>query len=154
MRLEFTVYNNNTRPQAGKVKSMISQLMKMHLALALFVFASLGDARASEPAFAKDILPLLQQHCVSCHVTGEELGGLGLAPSLAYEQLVNADSQQSSMVRVKPGAPDDSYLLHKLTGTHLDQGGTGTRMPQGLPPLADAQIDLISQWIAQGAPDN
>lgn len=153
MRPQST-YNNNTRPQAGKVKSMISQLLKMQLALALFIFASLGDARASGPAFAKDVVPLLQQHCVSCHVTGEELGGLGLAPPLAYEQLVNTLSQQSSMVRVKPGAPEDSYLLHKLTGTHLDQGGTGTRMPQGFPPLTDAQVDLISQWIAQGAPDN
>lgn len=133
---------------------MTLQLLKTQLALGLFVFTCLGEVRADEPAFGKDILPLFQQNCVSCHITGEELGGLGLAPSLAYDQLVNADSQQSAMARVKPGAPDESYLLHKLAGTHLDQGGTGTRMPQGFPPLADAQVELISRWIAAGAPNN
>lgn len=133
---------------------MTSQLLKTQLALGLFVFTCLGEVRADEPAFGKDILPLLQQNCVSCHITGEELGGLGLAPSLAYKQLVNTDSLQSDLLRVKPGAPDDSYLLHKLAGTHLDQGGTGTRMPQGFPPLSDAQVELISRWIAAGAPNN
>lgn len=133
---------------------MTSQLLKTQLALGLFVFTCLGEVRADEPAFGKDILPLLQQNCVSCHITGEELGGLGLAPSLAYKQLVNTNSLQSDLLRVKPGAPDDSYLLHKLAGTHLDQGGTGTRMPQGFPPLSDAQVELISRWIAAGAPNN
>lgn len=133
---------------------MTSQLLKTQLALGLFVFTCLGELRAEEPAFGKDILPLFQQNCVSCHITGEELGGLGLAPSLAYKQLVNTDSLQSDLLRVKPGAPDESYLLHKLAGTHLDQGGTGTRMLQGFPPLADAQVELISRWIAAGAPNN
>lgn len=133
---------------------MTLQLLKTQLALGLFVFTCLGESRADEPGFGKDILPVLQQNCVSCHITGEELGGLGLAPSLAYNQLVNVDSQQSSMVRVKPGAPDESYLLHKLAGTHLDQGGSGGRMPLGFPALADAQLEQISKWIAAGAPNN
>lgn len=133
---------------------MTLQLLKTQLALGLFVFTCLGEVRADEPAFGKDILPLFQQNCVSCHITGEELGGLGLAPSLAYQQLVNTDSLQSDLVRVKPGAPEESYLLHKLAGSHLDQGGTGTRMPQGFPPLPDAQVELISRWIAAGAPNN
>ena len=133
---------------------MTLQLLKTQLALGLFVFTCLGEVRADEPAFGKDILPLFQQNCVSCHITGEELGGLGLAPSLAYNQLVNADALQSSMARVKPGAPDESYLLHKLAGTHLDQGGTGGRMPLGFPALPEAQVELITRWIASGAPNN
>lgn len=133
---------------------MFQQLLKAQLAVGLFVFTCLGEARAEQPSFAQDILPLLQQNCVSCHITGEELGGLGLAPSLAYQQLVNAEALQSDMDRVKPGVPDESYLLFKLAGTHLDQGGTGGRMPLGLPPLADTQIEQITRWIAAGAPNN
>lgn len=133
---------------------MTTQLLRFQLALGLFVFTTLGEVRADPPSFARDILPLLQQNCVSCHVTGEELGGLGLAPSLAYGQLVEAEAVQSPMVRVKPSAPEESYLLHKLAGSHLDQGGTGGRMPLGFPPLADTQIEQITRWIAAGAPNN
>lgn len=133
---------------------MTLQLLKTQLALGLFIFTCLGEVRADSPSFSEDILPVFQQNCVSCHVTGEELGGLGLAPSLAYRQLVEAEALQSPMARVKPGAPEESYLLHKLAGTHLDQGGTGGRMPLGFPPLAETQIDQITRWIAAGAPNN
>jgi mono/diheme cytochrome c family protein len=133
---------------------MTLQPLKTQLAIGVLAFSGLSAAHAAEPSFGKDILPLLQQNCVSCHITGEELGGLGLAPSLAYKQLVNADALQTAMARVKPGAPDESYLLHKLAGTHLDQGGTGGRMPLGFPALSTTQLELISRWIASGALNN
>ena len=133
---------------------MTLQLIKLQTALVLFIFTCMGELRAGPAEFAHDVLPILQKNCVSCHVTGEELGGLGLAPSLAYRQLVNVPSHESTLLRVKPGAPEESYLLHKLNGTHLDQGGSGGRMPLGLPPLADTQLALIRQWIQSGAPNN
>jgi mono/diheme cytochrome c family protein len=123
-------------------------------ALALVTVAGMSSAQAEPVSFSKDVLPILQQNCVSCHVTGEELGNLGLAPSLAYAQLVGAKSAQSELLRVDTANPVNSYIVHKLNGTHLDQGGTGGRMPLGFPPLATEQIDLIKAWIAAGAPDN
>ena len=111
-------------------------------------------ALAQSPTFKQDVLPILQQNCVSCHITGEELGGLGLAPSLAYKQLVNKPAVQAQQTRVVPGDPEKSYLVHKLSGTHLDNGGTGGRMPLGFPQLSDANIDVIKAWIAAGALDN
>lgn len=133
---------------------MTMQLLKSQLALALFVFTSLGEVRAEAPAFSRDILPILQQNCVSCHITGEELGGLGLAPSLAYNQLVSKPSEQSALPRVEPGQPAQSYLLHKLKGSHLDQGGSGGRMPLGFAALSAPEIEQITAWVAAGAPDN
>lgn len=133
---------------------MITQLLKTQLALGLFVLTCMGEVRAAEPAFAGDILPIFQQNCVSCHISGDELGNLGLAPSLAYGQLVDRVSEQSPLARVAPGQPEQSYLLHKLRSSHLDQGGSGGRMPLGFPALPDAQIELIAAWIAAGAPDN
>ena len=114
-----------------------------------------GAAFAADPvSFAKDIAPILKNNCATCHLTGQEAGGMALYPGKAYEFLVNVPSQESKLLRVKPGAPDKSYLIAKLMGTHLDAGGSGTRMPFGAPPLPDQTIQLIRDWIAAGAPNN
>ena len=48
---------------------------------------------------------------------------------------------------VMPGVPDSSYLIQKLEGT----APIGSQMPLGIPLLEQSQIDLIRQWIADGA---
>lgn len=57
------------------------------------------------------------------------------------------------MVRVRPGDAEQSYLWHKLAGTHLDVGGSGFLMPKPpySTPLSEAQIELFRQWIVDGA---
>lgn len=88
-------------------------------------------------------------------MTGEEMpGGLLLHPSAAYKSIVNVQSRESKLMRVSPGSPQNSYLIHKLEGTHLDAGGAGVQMPFGLEPLV---LDLrvkIRRWIEQGAKNN
>ena len=84
---------------------------------------------------------------------GAALGELNLDKSVAYLKLVNAPSLQSVLKIVMPGYPNESYLFHKISGTHLQVGGSGTRMPP-VTPLSEANIGLISQWISQGASDN
>jgi len=130
----------------------------------LLVLAALGTAGLSggaragdEPSavsFKRDLVPLLRRSCATCHVTGTEPGNIALHPGAAYENLVESPSVQSKLLRVKPGAPAESYLLLKLEDTHLDAGGTGQRMPFGLAPLDASQIEMIREWIAAGAPDN
>ncbi len=58
------------------------------------------------------------------------------------------------MNRVTPNQPDNSYLVHKVQGTHLDEGGVGDRMPEGRAPLSQAEIDLIRAWVQAGAKSN
>jgi len=65
---------------------------------------------------------------------------------------VNAQSTgKRSAVRVVPGDPHGSYLIHKLEGRSdiID-----SRMPLGGPFLTQTDIDVIRTWIAQGAPNN
>jgi hypothetical protein len=54
-------------------------------------------------------------------------------------------------MRVVAGNPDASYLVMKLEGTHLANGGSGGQMPFGAPPLPPEQIAKVRQWIAEGA---
>jgi len=86
-----------------------------------------------------------------CH-GAEEAGGLNLSQAQAYRQLVNVDSQQvPGLKRVKPGAPLESYLYHKLVGSHRAVGGKGNPMPLGH-GWTEADTDVIRQWIEAGAP--
>jgi hypothetical protein len=69
-----------------------------------------------------------------------------------YAGLVNRNSTQAPGRKlVAPAAPDDSYLVDKLTGVHLAVGGTGRRMPQDAAPLTPEEIDRVVTWINDGA---
>jgi hypothetical protein len=75
--------------------------------------------------------------------------GLDLSAGNSYSNLVNAESTQvQGAVRVKPNDPDHSMLYDKVS---QDQPAAGVRMPSGGRPLTPAQIQLIRDWILQGA---
>lgn len=128
----------------------------------LYISFSIGAvwisvASASPPttvSFRNDIVPELKVRCATCHLSGDEPGGMALHPGAAYKSLVNVPSTESNLLRVRPGAPDQSYLFAKITGRQLDVGGKGVRMPFGENPLNPATIGKIRTWIAQGARDN
>jgi hypothetical protein len=98
--------------------------------------------------FAGVIQPIFTASC-GCHGGAEPAQGLSLAEGSAYAALVGvASTQQPDLLRVQAGAPDASYLIHKLEGT----AAVGVQMPFG-GELAAAQIDTIAAWIAAGAPE-
>ena len=67
----------------------------------------------------------------------------------SFASLVGVTSlEQSTLLRVKAGDPDMSYVIHKLEGT---AGIAGARMPLGGPFLDQATIDQVRSWIAAGA---
>ncbi len=69
----------------------------------------------------------------------------------SFAALVNVTSLQvGTLNRVTPGDPNNSYLVQKLEGT----AAGGVRMPQGGPFLDQAAIDMVRQWIADGAINN
>lgn len=93
--------------------------------------------------------------CIDCHtnVGRTPPAGLNLTHGAAYDQLVNvASSRKTGAIRVVPGDPENSYLVHKIEGR---PGITGVRMPfSGAPYLTDGQILILRRWIAIGAPRN
>jgi hypothetical protein len=93
--------------------------------------------------------------CIGCHTsTGRApSGGLNLNHDVAYDQLVNVASRaKAGAIRVIPGDPENSYIVHKLEGR---SGIVGRRMPfSGAPFLTDGQMLILKRWIAVGAPRN
>jgi hypothetical protein len=89
--------------------------------------------------------------CSQCHIGASAPFGLQLDAAHSYNLLVGVPSaEQSNLLRVKPGDPDNSYMVHKIEGA---AGIVGGRMPLGETPLPQATIDAIRQWIANGAPN-
>lgn len=89
-------------------------------------------SQTGEVSFSRDIYPIFQQVAASCHGTS---GGLSL------------ETYEGTMKVVVPGDPEGSLLYQRLKG----QGGP-VMPPSG--PLPEAQIQLIYQWIKQGAKNN
>jgi hypothetical protein len=93
--------------------------------------------------------------CTNCHtnVGRTPSGGMNLVHDLAYDQIVNVPSaRKAGAIRIIPGDPENSYMVHKLEGR---PGIVGIRMPfSGAPFLTDGQMLILKRWIAIGAPRN
>ena len=89
--------------------------------------------------------------CTGCHTSAGRApaGGLELTSAVAYANLVNVGSRgKPGAIRVIPGDPENSYLIHKLEGR---PGIVGARMPLMGPALTEGQILVIKRWIELGA---
>ena len=87
-----------------------------------------------------------------CHGGSSPAEGMSLASGDSYGDIVNVrSSQMSSLDRIEPSDPNNSYLYLKVTG---DSSITGSRMPRGGAPLNQDLIDLLRDWIERGAPND
>lgn len=85
-----------------------------------------------------------------CHGGSVVQQGLRLEPGFSFGNLVNvASPQDANRIRVIPFNPDGSFVIQKLEGA---PGLLGDRMPQFGPYLPQSTIDVIRQWIQNGAP--
>jgi hypothetical protein len=65
--------------------------------------------------------------------------------------VINKTSSRGAKM-VVPGNPDASLLVQKIEATGTT--GIGAPMPMVFPVLAQKQIDVLSAWITEGAPNN
>jgi hypothetical protein len=87
--------------------------------------------------------------CTQCHIGTSAPEGLQLDSAHSYQLLVGVPSNEKpSLQRIKPGDPDNSYMLQKLEGA---PGIVGGQMPLGQQPLPQSTLTAIRQWIANGA---
>lgn len=107
-----------------------------------------GGGATGDCDFESSIQPIFTASC-GCHGGGAPSAGLSLAEGAAYAGLVGvASSQEPGTLRVAAGDPGASWLVAKLEGT----ASVGGQMPVD-GALGAAQIDVIKEWIAAGAPE-
>ncbi len=91
--------------------------------------------------FSRDIRPILNQNCVACHGGVRQKNGVSFI--FREEALGVGKSGRRTIV---PGNPGASELMARVTSTDPE-----VRMPYHGPPLPQQQIDLLRQWIKEGA---
>ena len=108
--------------------------------LAIALLAPAGSARAQTPAavptFAKDVAPIFQAKCQTCHRPGQ-MGPMSL---LTY----NDSRPWARSIKAKVGA-------RMMPPWHLDKTIGITRFKNDI-SLSDDQIDTIVRWVDAGAP--
>jgi hypothetical protein len=93
--------------------------------------------------FARDIRPILNANCTACHGGVKEAGGV----SFIYRELALGKGESGKPVIV-PGNPDASEMIVRVQSTDPDEI---MPKPEHGPALAKHQIDLLRQWIKEGA---
>ncbi len=114
-------------------------------AVAVFTVLSLAavSARAAEKIdFDKQIEPIFVEHCAKCHGEAKAQAKLRLDTIAGIEEKLAAKPQL-----LVAGQPAESLLYQRL----VLPTDSPKRMPKGGDPLTKDKIDLIAEWIKQGA---
>lgn len=106
---------------------------------AILRIGSTGAVPSTEVSYAKDVRPILESRCATCHMGEFVSEGLDMN---TYESLM-AGSQNGPVI--VPGNARKSLLIQKVT-----EG----KMPKRGPKLTPAQIQVITDWIDAGALNN
>ncbi len=112
--------------------------MKRFGLVGFIAFASTASGEEPVLTFEKDVRPLLKAHCTLCH--GEEEKPKG-GVDLRLRRFMDAPLDSGATLLV-PGKPEASELV-----AIIERG----EMPKKGHPVPTEQLDIIRQWIAQGA---
>src|SRR6516164_1575104 len=109
--------------------------------------ASGGKSASGKPAidYSRQVRPILSANCFQCHGPDDKVRKSGLRLDLPESVIRGGNSGEPAVV---PGKPRESQLITRLTAKH-DEGL--------MPPVASKkkltpqQIELLTQWVEQGA---
>ncbi len=99
-------------------------------------------ARSSEVDYFKQVKPLLEAKCYSCHQGGKAKGDLRLDQHLAALKGGKSDGPA-----VVPGDVDGSSLIYRIGPDAGDD-----IMPPKEAPFSEEEVALLTRWIEEGAP--
>lgn len=97
--------------------------------------------RAAEIDFSTDIQPIFAKRCFACH--GPSKHESGIAFHVRTMAIAESESGEKAIV---PGDPAASELLKRVTADNEAE-----RMPPEGDPLSAREVQLLSEWIQQGA---
>lgn len=91
--------------------------------------------------FEKDVQPILEANCIRCHGPGKVKGNLRLH---TREDMIKGGDIDAA---IEEGNPDHSLMVERMLLPVTDD----ERMPQEADPLGSKDIEVIKQWIKEGA---
>jgi hypothetical protein len=114
-----------------------------------------ADTGAKDIDFNRDVKPLLNQSCMKCHKPDPK-NPRGPAGAFRLDDKAAAMKGGKSGAAIVPGKADESLLYKLLSGPVKVGDKDVSAMPKAgrnkpFTPLAKDKIELIKQWIDQGA---
>lgn len=103
----------------------------------------LSSLAVGEVDFAKEVRPILNANCTACHGGVKEAGDV----SFIYRDKVLGKGE-SGKPTVVPGDPDASEMMVRILSDDPDMV---MPKPEHGPALPDHEIEIIRQWIKEGA---
>jgi hypothetical protein len=105
------------------------------------VFGQVAGSANRPLSFINDVAPILKENCFACHDAKNKKGKLDMT---TFENLRKGGSHDDF---IEPSKPEESRLIDVL-----ERPESG-RMPpkEAGPALPKAKIDVIKQWIKEGA---
>lgn len=104
--------------------------------------------RAPEVSYARDVAPVIDEHCSQCHVTGQPGFVASGLDTTGYEALMRGTRFGPVVL---PGDPLTSTLIMLIEG----RADPSLKMPHGdAKPLDPKDIATLRQWVEQGAKNN
>ncbi len=91
--------------------------------------------------FARDVQPIFERHCLSCHGADKQRGGLRLDDKGAALK-----GGENHAPAIRPGRSAESPLIQFVAGLVPDM-----QMPQKGERLTAEQVGILRAWIDQGA---
>lgn len=124
------------------LKSLMSICMKLRCLLSVSICFLSGSLNAAEVDFVKEVAPILEFNCVSCH-SGDEPDGDFILTSkeMAFDS--------GSGGAIDPGNPDDSMLYTMTIVERTDDELMPPLRSGG--PLRKEETELLKKWIEEGA---
>jgi hypothetical protein len=111
---------------------------------AIVLLAACGQKQIS---FKADVQPILAQYCNECHAAGGEGQQKSGLTTSSYEGLMQGTRFGAV---VKPGDTLTSALIMLVEG----RADPSIKMPHGKASLPQDKIEVLKQWVAQGAKNN
>jgi hypothetical protein len=96
-------------------------------------------AQAATVSFVNDVLPILRSRCFNCHGGNETEEGLDISSFAS----IMAGSDNGPVI--VPGDADNSLLAEQVVSQEMPKRG---------PKLTPPQVQIIIDWINQGALEN
>ena len=113
------------------------------VSILLLVIASsfLYVTRRPSVDFTADVKPIINKNCITCHGGVKQKGGFSLL--FREEALGKTESGKPAII---PGDPENSDMIRRLTLKDPEE-----RMPYKHAALSTEEINILTQWIKQGA---
>src|SRR5262249_55192479 len=97
---------------------------------------------AEDPSYVRDVRPILDKNCISCHQPASKQSELDLT---SYDTFQAGGRRGPAFVA---GSPEQSLVIQFITAALKPS------MPFGQPPLAANDVVIIRDWIKSGARDD